>query len=201
MNYISPITQDKTFEHLLTALPLPICLLDKKRMYLFQNKAFEYLRGKTTRFIIGNICKLSNAAANGDLRDGIDRISAGSPHETLYCSTIGAEEPLWVTLTPGVNIGDVMVTVLRPDLLTLDESVLENRLRQLFELTAMEAKCAVLLTQGSSAQEIAAKRGVSLPTIRTQLKAIREKMGVKTSLAIAAKVSKLSLPLCSLAEL
>ena len=137
----------------------------------------------------------SGTAANFELHDRMERVSKGSAQETLYVTGTDLQDVLWVTLTPGLNSGEVMITVLMPDLLILDAQVLENRLRQLFQLTVMEAKCAVLLTHGSNAQEIADIRGVSLPTIRTQLKAIREKMNVKTSLAIAAKVSKLSIPL------
>lgn len=200
MNYITPITQapiatDKSFEALLTALPLPVCVFNESGRYLFENKAFAFLREKNTHFVIGAFCKLSNSAAQNDLRRKVESLGAGIVQETLYLSCPRSGGTLWVTLTAGPKSGDVMMTVLMPDLLALDTKVLENRLRELFSLTEMEARCAVLLTHGSSAQEIAKIRGVSVPTIRTQLKAIREKMNVKTSLAIAAKVSKLSLPL------
>lgn len=201
MNYMTPITpmsltkEDATFEALLTALPLPVCVLDETGRYTFQNKAFEFLRKRTTHFIIGKLCKLSSSAAQNELRSCIESLGTGCPQETLYLNGSSSNVALWFTLTAGPKNGEVMMTVLMPNLLTLDAKVLENRLREIFKLTQMEAKCAVLLTHGSSAQEIADIRGVSLPTIRTQLKAIREKMNVKTSLAIAAKVSKLSLPL------
>ncbi|MEP3891406.1 MAG: LuxR C-terminal-related transcriptional regulator [Hellea sp.] len=206
MNFITPITptplkptplktEDRSFELLLTALPLPVCVIDENGRYIFQNRAFAYLRQKSSHFIIGGFCKLSGRAAQNDLHNQIKSLGAGSAQETLYLSCPRSGDTLWVTLTKGLHKGEVMMTVLMPDLLSLDANVLENRLRELFGLTEMEAKCAALLTHGSSAKDIADIRGVSVPTIRSQLKAIREKMNVKTSLAIAAKVSKLSLPL------
>ena len=200
MNYITPITQaniaeNSAFEALLTALPLPVCVLDKSGRYIFQNNAFKFLRERSSHFIIGGFCKLSGSAAQNDLRRKIESLETGTAQETLYLSCPRSGDTLWVTLTPSSNSSDVMMTVLMPDLLSLDAKLLENRLRELFGLTEMEAKCAVLLTHGSTAREIADIRGVSVPTIRTQLKASREKMNVKTSLAIAAKVSKLSMPL------
>lgn len=194
MTSISQLKQDKAFEHLFTELPFPVCVIDALGSYLFENEAFRFLRLKTSHFISGASCRLSRIAIQSDFRAAIDAVTAGAGQKTFYFPGEDLKSSLWLTLKPGFNAGDVMITVLMPDLLSLDEDVLEQRLRQLFELTAMEAKCAVLLAQGSNAQAIADFRGVSLPTIRTQLKAIREKMNVKTSLAIAAKVSKLGLP-------
>jgi DNA-binding CsgD family transcriptional regulator len=50
-------------------------------------------------------------------------------------------------------------------------------LQQLFALTAAEAGVALALAAGRSAEEIAAERSVSLPTVRTQIRQILEKTG------------------------
>jgi DNA-binding CsgD family transcriptional regulator len=50
-------------------------------------------------------------------------------------------------------------------------------LQQLFALTAAEADVALTLAMGRSADEIALERGVSLPTVRTQIRQILEKTG------------------------
>jgi DNA-binding CsgD family transcriptional regulator len=50
-------------------------------------------------------------------------------------------------------------------------------LQQLFALTAAEAGVALALAAGRSAEDIAAERGVSLPTMRTQIRQILEKTG------------------------
>jgi DNA-binding CsgD family transcriptional regulator/PAS domain-containing protein len=48
-------------------------------------------------------------------------------------------------------------------------------LQQLFRLTGAEAGVALALVEGRSAEEIAAERGVSLPTVRTQIRQILAK--------------------------
>jgi DNA-binding CsgD family transcriptional regulator/PAS domain-containing protein len=52
-----------------------------------------------------------------------------------------------------------------------------STLQQLFTLTAAEADVALALAAGHSAEAIAAERGVSLPTVRTQIRQILEKTG------------------------
>lgn len=195
MNSITPLIQDKSFEYLMTALPLPVCVINEIGNYVFQNNAFDYLRQKSSHFIIGDNCKLTKRGSNYELFSRVKAVLAGSQQETLYLSNADPDETLWMTLTPTTVSGEVMVTVMMPDLMSLDSAALENRLQELFRLTSMEARCALLLAQGLCAQDIAQARDVSVPTVRTQLKAIREKLGVNTSLAVVAKVSKLGLPL------
>jgi DNA-binding CsgD family transcriptional regulator len=50
-------------------------------------------------------------------------------------------------------------------------------LQQLFDLTAAEAGVALALAAGRSAEEIAAARWVSVPTVRTQIRQILAKRG------------------------
>jgi DNA-binding CsgD family transcriptional regulator len=50
-------------------------------------------------------------------------------------------------------------------------------LQQLFGLTAAEAGVALALAAGHSAEEIAAERRVSVPTVRTQIRQILAKTG------------------------
>ena len=50
--------------------------------------------------------------------------------------------------------------------------------RDAFELTEAESKVAVLLAGGSRLPDIAAERGVSIDTVRTQIKTIKSKTGV-----------------------
>jgi DNA-binding CsgD family transcriptional regulator len=52
-----------------------------------------------------------------------------------------------------------------------------SALHQLFGLTSAEASVALALAAGRSAEEIAAERAVSLPTVRTQIRQILAKTG------------------------
>ena len=51
-------------------------------------------------------------------------------------------------------------------------------LRQVYHFTLAEAQCALLAIVGNSMTEIAQKRHTSLETVKSQCKAIREKMGI-----------------------
>ena len=50
-------------------------------------------------------------------------------------------------------------------------------LQQLFALTAAEAGVALTLAAGRSAEDIATERGVSLPTVRTQIARFWRRLG------------------------
>lgn len=59
-----------------------------------------------------------------------------------------------------------------------DEKVRAN-FRDTYDLTDAEASVAVLLASGTNPEEIAVKRAVSLKTVRTQIKSIKYKTGVR----------------------
>lgn len=59
-----------------------------------------------------------------------------------------------------------------------DAAAIASRMRQLYHLTAAEARVVALLALGRSVEEIAAQSGVRDSTLRSQLKSIRIKTGV-----------------------
>jgi len=180
----------------MTLIPFPVCVLDQHHKIVFENAAFEITRQRSNFIAQGTLFRLSKASSQHKFSQSLEVLFQGdSTAETIFVDGASPEETLWLSLTYNKSLKEVFITILSPDLLTLDKAKLEQRLRTLFDLSAMEARCATLLAQGSTAKEIANIRGVSVPTIRTQLKAIREKMDVNTSIAIAAKVSKLAMPL------
>ena len=65
-------------------------------------------------------------------------------------------------------------------------------LQQAFDLSPAEADIAVLVAQGLSRDEIAARRQVSSETVATQLKAIFRKADVRRQAQLAALVARLS---------
>jgi DNA-binding CsgD family transcriptional regulator len=58
--------------------------------------------------------------------------------------------------------------------------VTASQLRQAFDLSAAEATVAESLLEGLSPNEYAQKSGVSIATVRTQLRAIYEKTGTRS---------------------
>lgn len=60
-----------------------------------------------------------------------------------------------------------------------------------FQLTAAEAEVALRLADGESPETVAADRGVSLNTVRAQIKATYAKLGVRRQSELAARISLL----------
>ena len=69
------------------------------------------------------------------------------------------------------------------------ENAIDPRLlRQLFGLTAAEARLTAALVEGNSVKEFAEATGVSLNTARTHLKNLFIKVGVKRQAALVREV-------------
>ena len=84
--------------------------------------------------------------------------------------------PLTTRLHPATVLKPALALVLITD--PANNPVLAGQaLQQLFGLTAAEASVALALAAGRSAEEIAAERAVSLPTVRTQLRQMLAKTG------------------------
>ena len=186
---------DGFFEALFEKLPLPVCVMNRFGKIIFGNQAFQYLRQNSPQFLNGTILTFRDKQAQLSYVAALEKIvHEQSASEVVFVAEKQSDENLWATLSPSGKDSTVIMTFLSPSLISIGSDTMERRLRTLFGLTAMEAKCALLLARGLSASNIAKQRGVSLPTIRTQLRSIREKMSVQSSLAIAAQVSKLAMP-------
>jgi DNA-binding NarL/FixJ family response regulator len=64
-------------------------------------------------------------------------------------------------------------------------------LRTLYSLTSAEADIAIQVGSGRTAEAIAAVRGVSVGTVRAQLKTIMGKMGVRRQIELAARLTEI----------
>lgn len=82
----------------------------------------------------------------------------------------------------------VLITARDPDL--VDPS-LEKRLTVLYDLTSAEASITVRLADGARLTEIAGERGVSVETIRSQLKSVFDKLGCDRQGEVVAIVKSL----------
>ena len=72
-----------------------------------------------------------------------------------------------------------------------DDSQLVGALRAGFKLTAAEAEVALMLAEGQEPQTIAEARSVSINTVRSQLRNIYDKLGVKRQSELAARLRPL----------
>lgn len=192
---------DSFFETLLTNMPFPVCVINNLNKIIFANPAFHFLAQTCPQISEGAFFSLRDKQAQLSFATAFDKVlQERSSSETVFVAAAKPDETLWTTLTPGGKPGTIMITILSPGLMSVGRETIEQRLRTLFGLTGMEARCALLLARGMSASAIAQQRGVSLPTIRTQLHAIRAKMRVTSSLAVVTQISKLAMS-CSDEEL
>lgn len=68
---------------------------------------------------------------------------------------------------------------------------LANDLQRAFGLTPSEAEIAIRLADGDGRDEIAADRGASIETVRSQTKSLYSKLGVRRAAELSAKLSRL----------
>jgi DNA-binding CsgD family transcriptional regulator len=64
-------------------------------------------------------------------------------------------------------------------------------LQAMYSLTSAEIQITEYLVEGQSAEFIAAKRGVSVATVRTQIKTIMAKLGVSRQVELVVRLGKL----------
>jgi DNA-binding CsgD family transcriptional regulator len=83
--------------------------------------------------------------------------------------------------------GAVLVTVIDPE---RRRELPVERLSQVFGLTPAEARVAAALSQGDRLEEIAKSGGVSMGTVRSQLKAIFAKTGATTQAVLVGLVTQ-----------
>ena len=69
---------------------------------------------------------------------------------------------------------------------------LRTELRKRFSFTSSEANIALLLAEGLSYAEVAARLAVSYHTVHTHVKAIHRKAGVKSNGRLLALLSRVS---------
>lgn len=68
----------------------------------------------------------------------------------------------------------------------------ESSLRSLYHLTAMEARIACMLADGLSTQEIADEQSISILTLRTHLKSVFSKTGLRRQAALTQMITTLA---------
>ncbi|WP_371395320.1 helix-turn-helix transcriptional regulator [Fretibacter rubidus] len=201
----------------LGAIPLPMAVIDAHAQLQCANNAFHIaIKHSPIELHAGRVI-LSVKSAQMQFRNALTKEPAiqtsAEPQVASGCDIYVSSRPhtnpqdgaLWLNLRPCSSGGEAancksappyfVLSLLAPDLMTTGPERLALRLQSIFGLSTAEALTAIWLGQGLSADDIAAQRDVSLPTIRTQLAAIRAKLGVETSSAAVHIITRLSLPL------
>lgn len=167
---------------LMGQLGLAVFALDKHSRVVFANAAAEaMLRTASCLRLEHGRPAASVAAENARLHGAIARVAKTRQGESLALRSVSGAPPdffLSIALLPDQNTNAafgqaaMLITVRQRGIKSLVSAL---QLRQAFGLSAAESAVAEALVNGVSPDEYAVNAGVSLPTVRTQLRAIYEK--------------------------
>jgi DNA-binding CsgD family transcriptional regulator len=178
----------------LDSLALAMITIDAGRRILDVNAAAESLLRCSTSPLTGEkgVLTARSAATAKRLAAAAHRATAprdpganwfraeGDPHDDAYL----------VSVVPLPAAGPSLALVVFRDADASADSTAE-RLKSTFQLTTAEAAVAAELFAGRSINEIALMRGVSIETVRWQLKLIAAKMGASRQSEIVALIARL----------
>ncbi|MDQ0142899.1 helix-turn-helix transcriptional regulator [Cupriavidus necator] len=172
---------------LMEQLGLAVFALDRHSRVVCVNAAAESALRATTRLKLehGRLVA-STAADNVGLQAAIARVAKTRQGESLALpATCGAPPDIFLSITvlPGKDTRAVfgnatmLITARQRGTTAL---VSARQLRQAFALSGAEAAVAEALVSGKTAEAYASSAGVSVATVRTQLRAIYEKTHTRT---------------------
>lgn len=144
---------------------------------LQSNEAAEDVLDRADGLIVRHGLLAAAQATEQKLAQAIAKATTKNlPAATALAIPRGSDEPAYLlTVTPVTGrIGKPAALILFRDPSRPDSS-LASRLRALFNVTRSEAAIAIDLAGGLSPAEIAKNRGVSMNTLRTQLKSLHAK--------------------------
>jgi len=185
---------ERLMSDILETCEAALCAVDQDRTIQFSNPAFQKLSRQCPSLANASRVAGLNKPESLALKQAILKTLDHQSPRTVYMPLTDGHNGMSVLIAPLPNAPLALLTVIPLQSGKIDKSQLQQFLRTKWSLSRREAECAILLSQGKPAKRIAEERGVSLPTIRTQLQAIREKLGVESSLEAAAMISRIVQP-------
>ncbi|MBW2273330.1 MAG: hypothetical protein JRG96_08670 [Deltaproteobacteria bacterium] len=188
------------YEGVMDQIATGMVLLDESGRVLQLNRAARDLVQEGSLQIRDGMLEVGNSAAAEELRGLIQR--AGSAEEArkpgvmsaLRVEAQGGHPPLSLLLRPLPTRSDgvagrpsVTVFISKPE---ERQSIPPEIIRKIFGLTKTEASVCSLLAQGSNADEVASRLGVSVHTVRAHIRSIFKKTGVSKQTELIRRVLK-----------
>jgi DNA-binding CsgD family transcriptional regulator len=174
----------------LAALGLPALVFNEQGKVLVANHLIEARTGHV-QWRAHDRVSLKDRAADQLLRDAISAIDvAGGTVRSFPVRDAGAEAMMVAHVVPirlsarDIFVRSAAVLVLTP--VTLPQAPPVELVQSLFDLTPAEARVARRLTGGESVEDIAFTGGVSLNTVRTQVRGVLEKTGCHRQAEVVA---------------
>lgn len=145
-------------------------------------------RGEGLRLSGGRL-KLEDTAAREALEAWLSGLGMGTaPPLSLFTGNAMLDLQPLPEERGGLGTGPAALAILR------EAAAPEERrslIRTRYNLTPAEAEIALALARGLSVPDIAGARGVSLPTVRSQLQAVYAKLGVRRQAELVARLKHL----------
>jgi DNA-binding CsgD family transcriptional regulator len=168
----------------LALIGLPALVVDSSGKVLAANPLIEAMNDHI-HWRSHNRVSFTDAAADALLRRAIDTLDVanGAPTRSFAVRSKDTRAAAVAHLIPiRRSAGDVFARsagVLAMTPVTLPQAPSVELVQSLFDLTPAEARVARNLTTGQTVDEIAASGGVSLNTVRTQVRGVLEKTGCR----------------------
>ena len=181
----------------MNALSTGIALLDQRAYMLFANATAERLHKQRGVFKAATPLTLTlcDPESNETLRTAIAGACLGTS-AALQLRDSNANPVISAVVLPlsssqWTTSSKRPVVLLAMNELTRSRSIPDRWLSQLFGLTPTESSVTNWLVAGRSIDEYAQHRGVSLATVRSQLKAVLSKTGMSRQAQLVAALSRL----------
>lgn len=183
----------------LATIGIPGAVVDGAGRVLAANHGFEQL---APRVRFGAFDRLSLSAREADqmLRTAMDGAAAVMAEEVRSIPFPASDDspPLVLHVVPVRGAANdifrraAALVVVTP--VTMPNAPLREVLFGLFDLTPAEARVAAALVRGGSVESVAAAIGVSIETVRTQLKSVMAKTGTNRQTELVLLLSGAQLP-------
>jgi DNA-binding CsgD family transcriptional regulator len=202
----------QAFERTLDWLADGVALIGKDGVVLHANKSFQTLvRRKDGIRLKDNIIEFFDAATRDKfsaalasaLRLGAAKVDT-APSADFAAARSGGQQPYLVSVRPLGGAGATIVGPKQPSQVAAIVFVRDPRmsgaapidtLRELFGFTEAEAALAQALQSGMTLNDYARRRGLSVNTVYTHLRRLREKTGCSRMPELIHKLNELRLPL------
>jgi len=168
------------------ALPFALCILNRELKIIWSNDLFRDLLPPGDMALGGGMLQ----TLSFENRYKLQRLVSGKFDEDMISVNLSNNTQKKINLQVIDRGFDQNITLLVSEVVTMSSRLVQSMgsLRERYGLSTAEAMIAQLIAEGTTTVKIAEIRQVSIDTVRSQLRQLREKMGAHTSLEIAAKV-------------
>lgn len=170
-------------------LDIPLVVVDPRLALLWSNRAATSKRGSVWAALFDGRTQHSGEVA---LRLQLQELVLTSLRQRLASEALlAAQDGTWFATAVPLE-GHLGLALLRLSPMHQVMPGLRERLRRLFGLTTAEAQITILLANGGSLEAISEVRGVSVDTVRAQLRRVFQKTGMHRQGEVICAVARLA---------